>query len=38
MNDEKIKKLHEKLDYYVKEQNKGWKSFVYAKENGFYQC
>jgi len=37
MNNIEIKKLHEKLDYYVKEQNKGWKSFVYAKENGFYQ-
>tara|TARA_B100000029_G_C17340835_1_gene875206 strand:- start:151 stop:813 length:663 start_codon:yes stop_codon:yes gene_type:complete len=37
MNDIEIEKLHEKLDDYVKEQNKEWKSFVYAKDNGFYQ-
>tara|TARA_B100000029_G_C17345145_1_gene876729 strand:+ start:218 stop:886 length:669 start_codon:yes stop_codon:yes gene_type:complete len=37
MDKEKINKLHEKLNEFVQEQNKEWKSFVYAKENGFYQ-
>ena len=37
MNDIEIKKLHSRLDIFVKEQNEKWKSFVYAKENGFYQ-
>jgi SAM-dependent methyltransferase len=35
--DKKLQELHKKLFNYVEEQNKNWKSFVYAKENGFYQ-
>ena len=29
--------LHSKLQTHLLEQSKKWKSFVYAKENGFYQ-
>ena len=35
--DDKLVKLHEKLYGFIDEQNKNWNSFVYAKENGFYQ-
>ena len=35
--DLELKKLHDKLNSHIEEQNKNWKSFVYAQENGFYQ-
>ena len=35
--DLELKKLHDKLNSHIEEQDKNWKSFVYAKENGFYQ-
>jgi 2-polyprenyl-3-methyl-5-hydroxy-6-metoxy-1,4-benzoquinol methylase len=37
MTDNKFQELHKKLFSYVDEQNRNWKSFVYAKDNGFYQ-
>jgi len=37
MNKEKVQQLHEKLTGYIDEQNQNWGSFVYAKDNGFYQ-
>ena len=37
MNKEKIQQLHKKLNEHIEQQNKNWKSFVYAKDNGFYQ-
>lgn len=40
MNDkskERLEEFHKKLFGYIDEQNKNWNSFVYAKENGFYQ-
>ena len=36
-SDLELKKLHDKLNAHIEEQDKNWKSFVYAKENGFYQ-
>ena len=35
--DLELKKLHDKLNGHLEEQSKNWKSFVYAKQNGFYQ-
>ena len=35
--DLELKKLHDKLNGHLEEQTKNWKSFVYAKQNGFYQ-
>ena len=35
--DLQLKKLHDKLNSHIEEQSKNWKSFVYAKQNGFYQ-
>ena len=35
--DLQLKKLHDKLNSHIEEQAKNWKSFVYAKQNGFYQ-
>ena len=35
--DLELKKLHDKLNGHIEEQHKNWKSFVYAKQNGFYQ-
>ena len=35
--DLELKKLHDKLNSHLEEQTKNWKSFVYAKQNGFYQ-
>ena len=35
--DLELKKLHDKLNSHLEEQSKNWKSFVYAKQNGFYQ-
>ena len=35
--DLELKKLHNKLNGHLEEQSKNWKSFVYAKQNGFYQ-
>ena len=35
--DLELKKLHNKLNSHLEEQSKNWKSFVYAKQNGFYQ-
>ena len=35
--DLQLKKLHNKLNSHIEEQSKNWKSFVYAKQNGFYQ-
>ena len=32
-----LKQLHEKLNTHLKEQMNNWESFVYAKQNGFYQ-
>tara|TARA_B110001454_G_scaffold144320_1_gene133985 strand:+ start:2028 stop:2696 length:669 start_codon:yes stop_codon:yes gene_type:complete len=37
MNNNKFEKLHEKLIGYINEQRVNWDSFVYAKDNGFYQ-
>jgi len=36
MNEE-VQQLHKKLTGYIDEQKKNWDSFVYAKDNGFYQ-
>ena len=33
----KFERLHEKLTGYINEQKLNWDSFVYAKDNGFYQ-
>ena len=35
--DLELKRLHNKLNSHIEEQSKNWKSFVYAKQNGFYQ-
>ena len=35
MND--LQKLHDKLNQHLEEQAKNWKSFIYAKQIGFYQ-
>ena len=35
--DKRLQELHKKLFSYVDEQNRNWNSFVYAKDNGFYQ-
>ena len=35
--DLQLKKLHDKLNSHIEEQSKNWKSFIYAKQNGFYQ-
>ena len=35
--DLQLKKLHDRLNSHIEEQSKNWKSFVYAKQNGFYQ-
>jgi SAM-dependent methyltransferase len=37
MSNNKFEKLHEKLIGYINEQKLNWNSFVYAKDNGFYQ-
>lgn len=34
---EELEILHKKLQVHIDEQNKNWKSFVYAQDKGFYQ-
>ncbi len=34
---EEIEILHKKLRVHIDEQNKNWKSFIYAQDKGFYQ-
>jgi SAM-dependent methyltransferase len=36
-NNEALASLHKKLADHLENQSKNWKSFVYAKEKGFYQ-
>ena len=35
--DKKLNELHNKLEKHLSTQSEKWKSFVYAKEKGFYQ-
>lgn len=36
-SDEDLKQLHEKLYRHLDNQTKNWKSFIFAKDKGFYQ-